>query len=113
MNRTQLQLSACLMIFLGLFSTPIFAQQSGVPQKKPQFPGGLDSMVMFLSRNVKYPPKAKAEMLEGIIMLVLQSKKNGTISSIEVKKRNIRFVKKMKNTTIQSRSRRKPQRPIS
>ncbi len=98
MNKPQLRFLACVMLFLGLSSTPIFAQQSGAPQKKPQFPGGIDSMVMFLSRNVKYPTKAKTEMLEGTVYVGFIVEKDGTISSIDVKKTKYTIRKKDEKT---------------
>lgn len=50
----------------------------------PEFPGGMDSLVAFLSRNVKYPAVAQEEGKEGrsIVQFVVES--DGSIGRVKV-----------------------------
>ncbi|MEY2829968.1 MAG: hypothetical protein RIQ33_1826 [Bacteroidota bacterium] len=51
---------------------------------KAQFPGGDESMKMFIGTNLKYPEKAKKKGIEGICKLKVTVFKDGTLSKPEI-----------------------------
>ncbi len=50
----------------------------------PQYPGGDAAMQEFIKTNVKYPPTAAANGIEGNVQLKFIVKADGSISSIKV-----------------------------
>lgn len=52
----------------------------------PQFPGGQDALVKFMSTNVKYPEAARKAGKEGTVQIGFTVTKTGKISNIKVKK---------------------------
>jgi protein TonB len=52
--------------------------------RKPEYPGGLDSLSAFLKRELVYPRKAKRKGIQGRVMVVFAVNKDGTISDIRV-----------------------------
>jgi len=76
-----------VMAYLSLFTLTAKAQQpSGIKPDsiyqfvdvKPAFPGGQDSLVAFMSRNIKYPEKARRDSTVGqvIVQFVVDEKGN-------------------------------------
>lgn len=55
-----------------------------IAEQNPQFPGGLDSLYAFLSRNIVYPEKAKSNNIQGRVYVSFVVEKDGSISSIKV-----------------------------
>lgn len=54
------------------------------PDKEASFPGGVDAMVKYISKNVKYPNKAIKNNDQGKVFVQFVVEKNGKISNIEV-----------------------------
>lgn len=50
----------------------------------PNFPGGFDSIDIFLSKNLKYPALAKENGIEGRVVLRFVVEKDGTLTNIEI-----------------------------
>jgi periplasmic protein TonB len=76
-----------MMMYLLLFATAVNAQQPAAMKPdsvykfvdvEPVFPGGQDSLVAFISRNIKYPEKARADSTVGqvIVQFVVDEKGN-------------------------------------
>lgn len=55
-----------------------------VAEVPPEFPGGMDSLVAFLSRHVKYPERATEDSIEGKVFVSFVIEKDGSLSSIKV-----------------------------
>ncbi len=72
-------------------------------EKMPEFPGGLAEMMKFLSSNIKYPPIARENNIQGRVVLSFIVNEDGSISNIETLRdigaacteEAIRVVKKM------------------
>lgn len=52
-----------------------FVDEEGIPQ----FPGGLQELLKFLDKNLKYPPKAKENKIEGKVFVEITVDTNGKI----------------------------------
>lgn len=56
-----------------------------VPEgENAHFPGGEDSMYIFLQKNIRYPICSREHNSEGAILVKYYVKKDGTISDIEI-----------------------------
>lgn len=68
-----------------------------------QYPGGLDQMKRYLTRNIKYPKKARKQGISGKVLLKFYVDTDGSIQNVKVEKgvseeldqEAIRVVKKM------------------
>src|SRR5699024_6592351 len=52
-------------------------------EKMPQFKGGRDSLMSYLSRNIKYPKKARENNIQGTIVVKFIVHKDGSISDVK------------------------------
>lgn len=50
----------------------------------PQFPGGDAALISFLNENIKYPPKAVQDKVEGKVIVQFMVKKTGKIDDVKV-----------------------------
>ena len=50
----------------------------------PQFPGGDAALISFLNENIKYPPKAAQDRVEGKVIVQFMVKKTGKIDKVKV-----------------------------
>lgn len=57
-----------------------------VVEQMPSFPGGMGSLMRYLSRNVKYPVEAEENGIQGSVITTFIVEKDGSISEVEVKK---------------------------
>lgn len=60
-----------------------------VVEEMPEFPGGQDEMLKFISKNIKYPDQAKDKDIQGTVYLKFIVEKNGKLSHIETIRRNL------------------------
>jgi protein TonB len=56
-------------------------------EQMPEFPGGQEAMMAFLSKNIQYPPMARENGIEGRVVLQFVVDKDGNISNIEIVKK--------------------------
>ena len=71
----------------------------------PEYPGGMDGLMKFLSENIKYPKSAEKNGVQGTVVLQFIVEKSGAISNVKVVRsvdkaldnEAIRVVKKMKH----------------
>lgn len=71
----------------------------------PEFTGGIDQLYFFLSRNIKYPPRAREKGLEGKVVMQFVITNTGELTEVEVirspseefTKESVRVVKSMPN----------------
>ena len=47
----------------------------------PQYPGGMKAFQNYLKRNLKYPPQAKRDSIEGVVVIQFVVERNGRITS--------------------------------
>ena len=52
----------------------------------PEFPGGMEAMMKYLSENIKYPEQAKEKNTQGRVLVTFIVEKNGSISDVKVVK---------------------------
>lgn len=52
----------------------------------PEFPGGVDKMMDYLSKNIKYPEAAKEKGISGRVFLSFVIEKDGAVSDVKVAK---------------------------
>jgi len=57
---------------------------SNVLSVKPEFPGGDNEMLRFISKNTKYPFSAKENNIFGTVFISFIIEKNGKLSNIEI-----------------------------
>ena len=55
-----------------------------VVEKQPEFPGGMEAMMKYLSENIKYPADARAAGKGGKVFVGFVVKKDGTIGNVEL-----------------------------
>lgn len=56
-------------------------------EQMPEFPGGTEAMMSYLSKNIQFPPLARENGIEGRVILQFVVDKDGKISNIEVVKK--------------------------
>ena len=52
----------------------------------PEFPGGINALVKFISDNLKYPTVCKEQKIQGKVLVKFTVKSDGSISNIRVTK---------------------------
>lgn len=55
-----------------------------VADQKPEFPGGMEELMTYLSTNLQYPSKAKENQWEGRALCQFVIEKDGSISNAEI-----------------------------
>ena len=55
-------------------------------ENQPEFPGGEEALVRFIAMNVKYPPLARENRIEGKVYVSFIVEKDGSVSNIKVLK---------------------------
>ncbi len=63
---------------------PVDPDPVSIVQEMPEFPGGTDGIMKFISENVKYPPKAVENGLEGRVILRFVVSTDGSVKRIEI-----------------------------
>ncbi|UOE48939.1 TonB family protein [Mucilaginibacter sp. SMC90] len=61
-------------------TTPVYTSV----EKVPEFPGGLEAFGKFLTTNIKYPPKARNEKIQGRVIITFVVEKDGSLSNQKV-----------------------------
>lgn len=54
------------------------------PEKQPEFPGGINGLMQFLSENIKYPTECAENNIQGKVLVKFTVFKDGKIGNIEV-----------------------------
>ena len=52
--------------------------------EEPEFPGGIEAMYCYLASNIVYPDEAKAENIQGLVMVNFVIEKDGSVSNIKL-----------------------------
>ena len=82
MNTTK-KLIALLLVMLACMS--VSAQDTMVDETcPPQFPGGDAALISFLNENIKYPPTAAQDRIEGKVIVQFLVEKTGEIGEVKV-----------------------------
>ena len=76
-------------------------------EQLPEFPGGMEAMIKFLSENIKYPAQAVKDKIEGRVLVQFVVEKTGQIGEVKVARsvseeldaEAVRVVKSMPNFT--------------
>ncbi len=76
-----------------------------IVENQPEFPGGVNAMIKFISSNVKYPKKALDKKIEGTVVIQFIVEKDGTLTNLDIirdpggglGKEGLRVVKLMPN----------------
>ncbi|MCQ2326506.1 MAG: energy transducer TonB [Bacteroidales bacterium] len=55
-----------------------------VLEEYPEFPGGMEALMDFLSKNIKYPEAAKEQGIEGRVFVTFVVEKNGSVNNVKV-----------------------------
>ncbi len=55
-------------------------------QKPPSFPGGEAELLKFLAENIKYPPLARENNIQGVVALTFVVNKHGSVSDVAIVK---------------------------
>lgn len=75
-------------------------------EQMPEFPGGIDALIQYLRKELKYPKSAQRAGVEGLVLVGFVVNTNGTISDVkvvksaffpELDKEALRMVRKMPN----------------
>ena len=66
-----------------LFAAMTFAQVVDVPEKMAEYPGGINAMMSFLQRTLKYPKDCEKAGIEGRVVLRFVVNEDGTLTDIE------------------------------
>ena len=75
-----------LILLYGMNTKALWGQADTTPirtyaivGRMPAFPGGADSLQLFLNQNLKYPPAAKASKTEGSVVVQFIVKEDGKL----------------------------------
>ncbi len=85
--KTRLCIYFLFCFFLGM--TGIKAQEGELYQKverMPEFPGGQVALVKYLSKNIKYPARAKADSISGRVLVSFVVDKSGAVKDPKIVK---------------------------
>jgi len=63
-----------------------FQNDSLKPDEFPMYPNGQDGLIKDVSKNIKYPPAARKQGIQGKVVLAFVVEKNGNIEKIEIVK---------------------------
>ena len=55
-----------------------------VVEQMPQFPGGVDSLLLYIAKNIKYPGNESLQNINGKVVCRFVINKDGSVSNIEV-----------------------------
>lgn len=55
-----------------------------VVEEYPEFPGGMEALMDFLSKNIKYPEAAKEQGIEGRVFVTFVVEKDGSVNNVKV-----------------------------
>ncbi|HNL39860.1 MAG TPA: energy transducer TonB, partial [Saprospiraceae bacterium] len=55
-------------------------------QKAPSFVGGEAELLKYLNQNIKYPPLARENNIQGVVALTFVVNKDGSVSDVKVVK---------------------------
>lgn len=79
------------LLLISIAGTDTFAQKiegkiyesTDMPAQMPEFPGGQENMIKFLSTELKYPEKCRDQKIEGRVMLEFVVDKNGRVQNVK------------------------------
>ncbi|MRR20335.1 TonB family protein, partial [bacterium] len=57
-----------------------------VVEEMPQFPGGEQAMMSWITRNIKYPKKAAEEKIYGMVQVSFVVTRTGKVSDVKIKR---------------------------
>jgi TonB family protein len=57
-----------------------------VAEVDPQFPGGMDALMAYLTKNIKYPSRAQENNIKGTVVVRFVVSKTGDVSNVTVVK---------------------------
>ena len=89
---------AFLLLVALMSTTTISAQKTVISMRQsdekvfdvvehmPEYPGGMDSLMTFLMRTVKYPKEAAEKGIQGRVVVMFIVEKDGQISEPEIQK---------------------------
>ena len=66
-----------------LFTTMTFAQVVDVPEKMAEYPGGINAMMSFLQKTLKYPKDCEKAGIEGRVILRFVVNEDGALTNLE------------------------------
>ena len=97
LKKVMIMKKIAFMLLMALLSTTTITAQKTVVSKKqskevvfdivdqmPEFPGGLDSLMSFLTSTIKYPKEAMDKKIEGRVMVKFIVEKDGQVSEPEI-----------------------------
>ena len=64
----------------------VIAEDYSVVEEKPEFPGGMNELMIYLSNNIKYPSKAVENQWEGRTLCQFVIEKDGSVCDAEIVK---------------------------
>lgn len=82
---------AALAVML-LANTKVMAQDTkttndevfAIVEVMPEFPGGMDSLMSFVAKNVNYPEEAQEKGISGRVMVKFVVEKDGSVNDVQV-----------------------------
>ncbi|SHO59655.1 energy transducer TonB [Algoriphagus zhangzhouensis] len=69
---------------ISLAQETIKANEVQELDKIPQFKGGMDGLITYLSTNLKYPEAAKEKGIEGTVAVKFVVELDGSVSNVEI-----------------------------
>jgi TonB family protein len=55
-----------------------------VVEVEPEFPGGMEALIKYLSENIKYPEQAKKDKIQGKVFVAFVVEKDGSVTDAKV-----------------------------
>ncbi len=70
----------------GIEYTVIDGDTTVIVDVMPQFPGGQEKLIAYLSKKIKYPNKARREGMQGKVLIQFTIDREGSVRDIVIKK---------------------------
>ena len=84
------KLMYAVMLLLGMSITVSGVAQNNdvysIVEEMPEYPGGMDKLVEYLSQNIKYPQQAIEKGIEGKVFVSFIVEKDGSVSNVQVQR---------------------------
>lgn len=82
-----------IVFFMAFVSVNAYSQSKEqddavyqVVSDQPQFPGGMQAMMKFISENRKYPAEAKAKDIHGKVIVAFVVERDGSLSNVKIRR---------------------------
>lgn len=67
----------------GIIETEIDSTSYRFVEQMPEFPGGNDSLLIYLKNNIQYPENCKKDSISGVVLIEFIIEKDGSVTNVK------------------------------